>query len=108
MGNKKDLEKVIFQGFIIFLFLSQPDLESRIMFCLMISYALEQCFLTRGVTTFGLWVLTFGFPKPMLYSNRSVLYWVPNCVLLYFVGRQLPNVENHCSTELHLFIKGTK
>ena len=29
------------------------------------------------------------------YSSIIVIYGLPNCVLLCFVGRQLPNVENH-------------
>ena len=31
----------------------------------------------------------------LCFSTIIVIYGSPSCVLLYFVGRQLPNVENH-------------
>ena len=33
----------------------------------------------------------------LCFSTIIVIYGSPNCVLLYFVGRQLPNVGNQCS-----------
>ena len=33
------------------------------------------------------------------YRSVIVTHGSPNCVLLCFVGRQLPNVENHCSRD---------
>ena len=32
----------------------------------------------------------------LCFSTITVIYGLPNCVLLSFVGRQLLNVEKHC------------
>ncbi len=36
----------------------------------------------------------------LCFSTIIVIYGSPNCVIFCFVGRQLPNVENHCSIGL--------
>ena len=36
----------------------------------------------------------------LCFSTIIVIYLSPNCVSLYFVGRQLPNVENRCPRQV--------
>jgi len=35
----------------------------------------------------------------LCFSTMNVKNGSPNCVIFCFVGRQLPNVENHCSRQ---------
>ncbi len=56
---------------------------------------LEQCFSTgRSQPTLGLRVLNFGSPKPVF---QIVILGKLNFVIVYIVGRQTTNIENHFS-----------
>ena len=39
------------------------------------------------------------------YITMLVIYGSPHCVLFCLVGRQLPNVKNHCSISFTSFVK---
>ncbi len=74
------------------------------------SNALDQCFSTAGSRpTFGSRELTFGSPKPV-FKNYNCNQWVAKIVIFCLVGRQIPNVENHCfrpdfcPTQLQLYL----
>ena len=58
---------------------------------------LDQCFSTGGShPLLGRGHLLLG-RQNLEFSSHLVLNRSPNCVFSFFLGRQLPNVENHCS-----------